>query len=85
MLDKTSWTLTEIAQDLRVNRGKILAWVRSGRLRAMNLSMSRRPRYRVMSRDYADFLNRLAVVPATPRPPRKKLPQVEEDFFPNSH
>jgi len=63
-------TPPELARLLRCRESKVLAWIRSGRLRACNLSDGRRPRYRVRREDLDQFLAGESVVPAT-RPERR--------------
>jgi len=63
-------TPPECARLLRIRESKVLNWIRSGRLRACNLSDGRRPRYRVRRADLDAFLQNQAVVPAT-RPERR--------------
>lgn len=51
-------TTHEIAKLLRVNPDKVLAWVRSGRLRGFNIAEkdNGRPRYRVSQEDLDAFI-----------------------------
>lgn len=50
-------TPPEIAETLAVARAKVLAWIRSGELRAINVatSIKGRPRYVVFADDLAAF------------------------------
>lgn len=69
------------AKQLGVTPERIIAWIKSGRLRAVNLSDGVvRPRYRVSADDLADFLRTREVAPATKteRRPRRKY-----KFFPD--
>lgn len=58
-------TLTppQVAKRLRVSADKVLAWIRSGELRAVNVASpdAKRPRYRVTTEDLAYFENLRAV------------------------
>jgi hypothetical protein len=45
----------------------VLAWIRSGELKASNLSKGSRPRYRVTPDDLAAFLKSRQPEPPTPR------------------
>ena len=55
--DVPTLTVAEAARLLRVNRGKVLGWVASGRLKAMNTAKGPgRPRYRVARADLDLFL-----------------------------
>jgi len=56
-------TPPEIARSLRVSETKVAAWIRSGRLRAYNVSESARPKYRIRADDLDDFLQARAVTP----------------------
>ncbi len=81
-------TLTppQVARLLRVRREKIMAWIRTGELRAFNVSTNFRPRYRIEESELEAFkLRRAAVVqPKVVRRRRKSLPPVK-DYFPNLH
>lgn len=58
--EKEFLTPPDIARRLRVRRDKVLGWIRSGELRAADVSQHRgsRPRWRVHQRDLGDFLDR---------------------------
>lgn len=64
-------TPPEVASLLRCRESKVLGWVRSGRLAAVNLSEGQRPRYRVRRTDLDEFLAGRAVTPQT-RPARRQ-------------
>jgi len=56
--DAATLTVTEAAKLLRVSRNKVLGWVNSGRLRAVNTAMGQgRPRYRITRADLEGFLD----------------------------
>jgi len=62
-------TLPEVARHLRVRPNKVLGWVRSGELRAYDVTArqgGRRPKYRVDPDDLAAFTQRRAVASAPP-------------------
>ena len=61
-------TTPQVAKRLGVNQDKVLNWIRSGELRAMNYAtrQSGRPRYRVAESDLAAFLASRATVPTPP-------------------
>lgn len=70
--DTAYLTPPQIAARLGVNAHKILAWINSGRLRALNISTGHeRPRYRIHAADLEVFLSSLAVHPS-PAPPRRR-------------
>ena len=61
----------EVAAYFGVKVDKVLHWIRTGELRAINTAMNPggRPRFRVLEKDLADFENRRAGhVEPTPRP-----------------
>jgi excisionase family DNA binding protein len=68
-------TVTEAARLLRVNRDKVLGWVNSGRLRAVNTAANQggRPRYRIARADLDAFTNQRTQQPR-PKPKRAKTP-----------
>ena len=77
-------TPPRVAERLGVSVGKILTWIRSGELAAVNLALrqSGRPRYAVDENDLAEFEQRRAVVPRTPMPRRRKKPASDViEFF----
>jgi excisionase family DNA binding protein len=65
--DTATLTVTEAARLLRVNRDKILGWINSGRLRAVNAAKGHgRPRYRIARADLEGFLASRTLGSATP-------------------
>lgn len=64
----TSLTPPEVARRYRISAEKVLAWIRSGELRAINVATrtSGRPRYRITAEGLADFEERRAAQ-ATPQ------------------
>ena len=53
-----SFTVAEVAMFLRTDQGKILAWIKSGELIAVNIARSTaksRPRWRIMEEDFQAF------------------------------
>lgn len=66
------FTPPQVAEILRKDVHDVLAWIRSGQLRAYNLgSGSLRPRYRVPQSALESFLESRLVIPPTPRPKRR--------------
>lgn len=59
------YTTIEIAKKLRVNRDKVIDWINSGQLPAINVSSSNssRPRYRVEESALQQFLIQRSSVP----------------------
>ena len=82
--ERTKLTPPEVARQWGVSIDKVLTWIRTGELRAVNLAtrLSGRPRYRIDINDLRDFEQHRAVVP--PPPPqrtRKKPPTDVIQFF----
>ena len=85
--DGANLTVSEAARLLRVNRGKVLGWIASGRLRAMNTAKGQgRPRYRIARTDLDVFLigrtRQPAIMPARRR--RRAIPKAVTQYFPES-
>jgi len=77
-------TPPEVARRLRVNRDKVLGWIRDGELVASDVSSrpgSGRPRWRIDPRNLELFLQRRQCggAPKSPRR-RKRDPNVKEFF-----
>lgn len=68
---QTFLTPPEIAKSLRVSPEKVVAWIRDGRLKAINVSNQTRPRYRVSHKDLNAFLKEIEV-------PSKRSPKVNQ-------
>ncbi len=66
------YTCPEIARLLRCRESKVSTWIKSGRLPAINVSESTRPRYRVRRADLDQFLAGAAVVPVVRTERRQK-------------
>ena len=60
-------TPPEIATRLRITAAKVLGWIRSGKLRAIDVSNRYRPRYRINPEDLEEFLKSREVQPPPPR------------------
>ncbi len=76
-------TPPEVAARYRVKPDKVLGWIRTGQLRAVNVSDSRRPRWRIAPADLEAFEEkRTATVraPVPARQPRKSLVGIKEFF-----
>jgi len=56
-------TPPEVAKRLRVSPDKILAWIRRGELKAVNVSNGGRPRFRISPNDLGAFLTSREVPP----------------------
>jgi len=70
-------TPPEVAKTLRVSESKVASWIRSGRLRAYNVSEGQRPKYRIRADDLDAFLAGRVVTPPTApvRRARREIPQ----------
>ena len=71
-------TPTLIATRLRVSPEKVLGWIRKGELRAVNVSDSHRPRYRVSPDDLEAFLEQREVQPRAPVERRRRRNRAPE-------
>lgn len=56
-------TLPEIAKLLRIRQAKPVGWIKSGRLKAINVGDGKRPRYRVSRSALDEFLAAQEVAP----------------------
>lgn len=65
-------TPPEVAKLLRVSTEKVLGWIRRAELRAVNVSNSSRPRYRVSRDSLDEFLESREVQPPAPRARRRR-------------
>ena len=75
-------TPPQVAEQLGVNASKILTWIRSGELTAINVAASLigRPRWRISQADLAVFAQRRqAITPPKSRPRRKTVGVIQ--FF----
>jgi hypothetical protein len=78
-------TPPQVAEIFGINPDKVLSWIRSGRLRAVNIGNgNQRPRYVIDPDDIETFEQANAAVPtAETRPPRRRrrpAAQVKEFF-----
>lgn len=64
---RTKFTPPQVAEMWGVNPAKIIAWIRSGELRAIDASLSPglRPRYLIDLEDLREFERRRSVAPPT--------------------
>ena len=84
-LDSRKVTPPQLARRWGVSADKVLTFIRSGELPAMNLAMRQggRPRYRIDEGDIADFELRRTVQASPPkaRSGRRKRPNEVIEFF----
>ncbi len=75
-------TPPEVAEQFGINSSKVLMWIRSGELAAINVAASLlgRPRWRISQADLAVFAQRRqAITPPKSRPRRKTVGVIQ--FF----
>jgi hypothetical protein len=78
-------TPPELARRYHVKADKVLAWIRAGELRALNIATTTggRPRWLILPESIADFEARRSSTPP-PRPvriPRRRKPVDVLEFF----
>ena len=76
-------TPPQLAAKWGIDCHKILQWIRSGELRAVNLAttVGGRPRYRIDSTDAEVFLARRAAGPTPKAPRRRRQPEGVTQYF----
>jgi len=82
--DRRFLTPPQIAERFGVSADKVLAWIHSGELRAVNVAEQlggQRPRWRVSIADLLAFEERRAAVPPPARMQRRKQPAEVIEFF----
>lgn len=82
MSDRRFFTPTQLAKEIGVAPEKILAWIRKGELRAINIAERRngRARWRVSSDDWAAFLDsRANSKPASKPAPKRRQAERSDD------
>lgn len=80
MTEKEWLTPGEIARERRVSINKVLTWIHSGELTAVNYAThlnGERPRYRISRAALAAFDAARCNVPPQPQPIRKRRPSVD--------
>jgi excisionase family DNA binding protein len=73
----------QVGELLAVGHDKVLTWIHSGELRAVDVAAKRggRPRWRVWRSDLEDFLARRAATPAPKRRRRRKQPDHVTKYY----
>lgn len=77
-------TPPQLAEQWGVSPDKIIGWIRSGELRAIDISTKRgspRPRYLVDRRDIEAFELARAVIPPAPRQRRRRRDPAVKEYF----
>lgn len=81
-------TVPEVAKFLRVRPDKVLAWIRSGRLRGYNVAEQEggRPSYRVNPSDLESFIQQRTTTKPSPKrkPKRSRVPVIERPTRPTA-
>jgi hypothetical protein len=77
------FTITDVARRHRVRRAKVLGWINSGQLAAINTADPlSRPRYVVLPESLTTFERRRTATP-NKRAPRRRRQRVAIDYFPD--
>jgi hypothetical protein len=73
----------EVARLLRVSVTKIIGWIKSGKLRAINTASVQcgKPRYVILPRHLAEFEQRMSAVPP-PKQSQRRRRQAGRDYYP---
>lgn len=82
--DQTVYTPPEIAARLRIKPERVLAMIRAGELRAIDVSSKPgvgRPRYRVYLADLLAWERRREAKVPVKQPPRRRRKQAERKYF----
>jgi len=53
---KKVWKVSEVAVLLKVHPNTVFCWIREGKLKAVNVSNGKFPRYRIHQEDLVEFL-----------------------------
>ena len=81
MMNEQAWiTPTMIADDMGVDVAKVIGWIRSHQLTAVNVAASptgRKPRWRIRREEFEAFLKRRQSGEPTVAPRRKIIPPPE--------
>ncbi len=76
------WTPPQVAEQLAVDPVKVIGWIKSGMLTAVNVGEGPlRPRYRIAPESLADFLRRRETSAPAPRPARRRKPPAVKQYF----
>ena len=78
----TTYTPVQLAKALQVSRGKVMTWIKSGKLGALNMSDGAVPRYRITQYAVDEFLDsrRVKAAPMV-RPNRRITARTAKDYF----
>ncbi len=73
-------TVAEVRKTLRVSPNKVLRWIKTGKLKASNISTTGRPVYRIARSELDRFRNLIAVEPER-KVERRRSIRPSEKFF----
>jgi excisionase family DNA binding protein len=79
---KSSLTISELAEKLRVGRPEIRKWIRSGEFRAVDLGDPGRPRL-LITPDRLEAFLKGRECPSQPKPARRRRPRQQKDYYPD--
>lgn len=81
-MTRTKLTPPKVAERYGISADKVIAWIRAGELRAIDVATRRgeRPRYLIDEQDLAAFERSREVVPASPRVKARKRPARSPDY-----
>jgi hypothetical protein len=79
------FTPNELARLLRVSPDRVRAWIKSGKLDAINTARTRsgKPRFVILPRHLEEFERGHRVSPPHKPSPRRRRPSTEIDFYPD--
>lgn len=78
----TTYTPAQLAKALQVSRGKVMTWIKYGKLAAVNMAEGRTPRYRITQDAVDAFLDsrRVKVAPKV-QTSRRITARTTKDYF----
>lgn len=81
-MDECALTVREVAERLSIRQHGVLTLIRSGELRAVDVSLKPggKPRWRILPEDLEGFLLRRTYQAAKPRTRRKKSKNIPQYF-----
>jgi hypothetical protein len=74
-------TVKDVAKVLRIRQHGVLNLIRSGELKADNISRSSRPRWRIRPEFLQAFLDQRTYTPAAPRRRRRRQQAAAKEWF----
>ncbi|HJN08180.1 MAG: helix-turn-helix domain-containing protein [Pirellulaceae bacterium] len=78
----TTYTPAQLAKQLQVSRTKVMTWISSGKLTAVNVGEGDVPRYRITADAVETFLDRRQVKPSATKGPTRRITQrTAKDYF----